>query len=202
MKTVAYARVSTQHQQLDAQISALKKYGYDYIYTEQESGRKTKRTQLDCALASLEAGDTFVIFKLDRLSRGTKHLLSLMEFFAERQINFVSIQNNIDTGTPMGKFFFTIMSASAEMEADLIRDRVISGLEAAKEKGVVLGRPPKNKNVENVIRQFNETNLSISKIAELNQVSRPTVYRYLKAYDIDYYHRSRKEPKNNDQDLT
>ncbi|WEG73577.1 recombinase family protein [Vagococcus intermedius] len=189
MKTIAYARISTHHQQLDAQISALQKYGYDQIYTEQESGRKTKRIQLNLALSSLEPGDTFVIFKLDRLSRGTKHLLELIDFFADNNINFVSIQNNIDTGTPMGKFFFTIMSAFAEMEADLIRERVISGLDAAKERGVTLGRPPKNKNKDHVIQQFLETNLSVARIAELNNVSRPTVYRYLKSHDIDYKNR-------------
>lgn len=195
MKTVAYARISTHHQQLDAQINALKKYGYDKIYMEQESGRKKKRTQLDLALQSLNPGDIFVIFKLDRLSRGTNHLLTLMEFFADNQISFVSIQNNIDTSTPMGKFFFTIMSAFAEMEADLIRERVMSGLEAAKEKGVVLGRPPKNKNIENVLRQFSETDLSITKIAELNQVSRPTVYRYLTSFGIDYKNRQPQQKK-------
>lgn len=69
MKTIGYARISISHQQLDAQINALTKYGCDKIFTEQESGRKTKRRQLDKAIASLEKGDTFVIFKLDRLSR-------------------------------------------------------------------------------------------------------------------------------------
>ncbi|ANZ99305.1 resolvase [Carnobacterium divergens] len=184
MKTIGYARISTSHQQLDAQINALTKYGCDKIFTEQESGRKTKRRQLDKAIASLEKGDTFVIFKLDRLSRGTKHLLSLMEFFNEAEINFVSIQNNIDTSTSMGKFFFTIMSAFAEMEAELIRERVLSGLEAAKEKGITLGRPIENKNLKTVIDQYMNTDLSITEIAKLNQISRPTVYNYLKRENI------------------
>lgn len=184
MKTIGYARISTSHQQLDAQINALTKYGCDKIFTEQESGRKTKRRQLDKAIASLEKGDTFVIFKLDRLSRGTKHLLSLMEFFNEAEINFVSIQNNIDTSTSMGKFFFTIMSAFAEMEAELIRERVLSGLEAAKEKGITLGRPIENKNLKAVIDQYMNTDLSITEIAKLNQISRPTVYNYLKRENI------------------
>lgn len=184
MKTIGYARISTSHQQLDAQINALTKCGCDKIFTEQESGRKTKRRQLDKAIASLEKGDTFVIFKLDRLSRGTKHLLSLMEFFNEAEINFVSIQNNIDTSTSMGKFFFTIMSAFAEMEAELIRERVLSGLEAAKEKGITLGRPIENKNLKTVIDQYMNTDLSITEIAKLNQISRPTVYNYLKRENI------------------
>lgn len=186
MKTIAYARISTQHQQLDAQITALNKYGYDRLYSEQESGRKTNRCELTKALESLEPGDTFVIFKLDRLSRGTKHLLQLMEFFDERNIEFVSIQNNINTKTPMGKFFFTIMSAFAEMEADLIRERVIAGLDAAKEKGVVLGRPATNRNIDTVIDDYSKQVYSISEIARRNNVSRPTVYRYLKLHNINY----------------
>lgn len=184
MKTVAYARVSTHHQQFDAQLNALNKYGYDQLYMEQESGRKTERQELNRALDNLEPGDTFIIFKLDRLSRGTKHLLQLMEYFDEQNIEFVSIQNNINTKTPMGRFFFTVMSAFAEMEADLIRERVISGLDAAKEKGIILGRPPINKNIDTVISDYLETSLSISEIARRNQVSRPTVYRYLRINNL------------------
>ncbi|MCO5422310.1 recombinase family protein [Enterococcus faecalis] len=184
MKIVGYARVSTTHQQLDSQIYALESFGCDIIFKEYESGRLNNRSQLSQALESLSPGDTFVIFKLDRLSRGTKHLLSLMEFFNENQINFISIQNNIDTSTSIGKFFFTIMSAFAEMEADLIRERVISGLQAAKENGVTLGRPVKNKNIEQVINQYLYTDKSITQIAIDNDISRPTVYRYLKTRNV------------------
>lgn len=184
MKIVGYARVSTTHQQLDSQIYALESFGCDIIFKEHESGRLNNRSQLSQALESLSPGDTFVIFKLDRLSRGTKHLLSLMEFFNENQINFISIQNNIDTSTSIGKFFFTIMSAFAEMEADLIRERVISGLQAAKENGVTLGIPVKNKNIEQVIDQYLYTDKSITQIAIENDISRPTVYRYLKTRNL------------------
>lgn len=184
MKIVGYARVSTTHQQLDSQIYALENFGCDIIFKEYESGRLSNRSQLSLALKSLSPGDTFVIFKLDRLSRGTKHLLSLMEFFTENQVNFISIQNNIDTTTSIGKFFFTIMSAFAEMEADLIRERVISGLQAAKENGVTLGRPVKNKNIYQVIDQYLHTDKSITRIALDNDISRPTVYRYLKRKNI------------------
>lgn len=159
---------------------ALKKYGCTKIYMETDSGRNKKRTELQKAINSLDRGDTLVIYKLDRLSRGTKHLLTLMEEFEKKGINFISLENNIDTSTSMGKFFFTIMSAFAEMEANLIRERVLSGVAAARAKGKVLGRPAQNKNIENVIKLYTETDLSISKIAEKNDISRPTVYRYLK----------------------
>ncbi|HFP6581203.1 TPA: recombinase family protein [Enterococcus faecalis] len=184
MKIIGYARISTNHQQLDSQILALEKYGCSKIYTETDSGRNKKRSVLQAALNDLNEGDTFVIYKLDRLSRGTKHLLTLMEEFEKKGINFISLENNIDTSTSMGKFFFTIMSAFAEMEADLIRERVLSGVAAARAKGKTLGRPAQNKNMETVIKQYTETNMSVSEIAEKNDISRPTVYRYLKINKI------------------
>ncbi|MBW9321987.1 recombinase family protein [Enterococcus casseliflavus] len=184
MKTIGYARVSTIHQQLDSQLNALKRFGCDEIFTEFESGRNIQRKELNRALHSLKSGDTFVIFKLDRLSRGTKHLLNLMEDFNDRGINFISIQNNIDTSTSMGKFFFTIMSAFAEMEAELIRERVKSGLEAAKANGKTLGRPTQNKHIDEVINDYLNTSLSVVAIAKKYNLSRPTVYKYLERRDI------------------
>lgn len=176
--------MSTSHQLLDSQLKALKDYGCTKIYTEFDSGRNTNRKELMLALDELEPGDTFVIFKLDRLSRGTKHLLSLMEDFHARGINFISIQNNIDTSTSMGKFFFTIMSAFAEMEAELIRERVLSGLDAAKANGKQLGRPPKNKQIDDIIHDYLYTNLPVTEISAKYDISRPTVYRYLKKNNI------------------
>lgn len=184
MKTIGYARVSTIHQQLDSQLNALSNYGCTKIFTEFDSGRNTHRRELKRALDSLESGDTFVIFKLDRLSRGTKHLLCLMEDFNDRGINFISIQNNIDTSTSMGKFFFTIMSAFAEMEADLIRERVLSGLEAAKANGKTLGRPLENKFIDEVIYDYLNTTKSVVDIAKKYNISRPTVYKYLERKKI------------------
>ncbi|WP_338350699.1 recombinase family protein [Enterococcus faecalis] len=184
MKIIGYARVSTAYQQFDSQINALEKYGCTQIFMEFDSGRNVKRKKLALALETLEPGDTFVIFKLDRLSRGTKHLLDLMEEFDKRNINFISIQNNIDTSTSMGKFFFTIMSAFSEMEAELIRERVLSGLEAAKANGKKLGRPPQNKFIEEVIHDYLYTSLSITNIAKKYNLSRPTIYNYLKKREI------------------
>ncbi|WP_343440770.1 recombinase family protein [Enterococcus faecalis] len=107
-----------------------------------------------------------------------------MEEFDKRNINFISIQNNIDTSTSMGKFFFTIMSAFSEMEAELIRERVLSGLEAAKANGKKLGRPPQNKFIEEVIHDYLYTSLSITNIAKKYNLSRPTIYNYLKKREI------------------
>uniref|UniRef100_UPI003D46C70C recombinase family protein n=1 Tax=Brochothrix campestris TaxID=2757 RepID=UPI003D46C70C len=180
MSIYGYARVSTREQNLDSQIYALKAYGCDYIYKEVQSGSLSKRNELEKVIDKLKKGDTLVIFKLDRLSRGTHHLLELMEFFKSNDIKFVSIQNNIDTSTSMGMFFFTIMGAFAEMERELIRERVYAGIAAARINGKNLGRPPINKNKELVIELYTSTDLSISYIARKAEVSRATVYRYLR----------------------
>ncbi|MFD1899436.1 recombinase family protein [Enterococcus termitis] len=179
MTVIGYMRVSTHHQKFDSQERALKKYGVDHIFKEYESGRKTSRSELDKALSLLKEGDTLVIFKLDRLSRGTKQLLTLLEEFNQKGIHFVSIQNNIDTSTAMGKFFFTVMSAFAEMEAELIRERVMAGLEVAKENGKRLGRPPKTQERELAIKMYQSHSFSVSEIAEKTRLSLPSVYKII-----------------------
>lgn len=151
LKTIGYARVITVHQQLDSQLNALKKYNCHKIYTEFESGRNTQRKELSKTLIALEPGDTFVIFKFDLLSRGTKHLLGSMEDSNDRNINFISTQNNIYTSISMDKFFFMIMSAFTEAEAEMIRKHVLSGLDAAEANGNTLDRLIENKNIDKLI---------------------------------------------------
>lgn len=184
MAIIGYMRVSTHHQKFDSQLSALTKYGVDYIYKEYESGCKNSRIQLKKALTSLNPGDTFVVFKLDRLARDTKKLLQLMETFDQEQIKFVSIQNNIDTSTPIGKFFFTIMGAFAEMEANLIRERVLSGLDAARENGTTLGRPVLTKKIETALNLYVESNEPVRKIATKCNLSASTVYNHIRKQHI------------------
>lgn len=180
MATIGYMRVSTQYQKFDSQEQALQEYGVDMIFKEHESGRKNCRTELKKAMAILQPGDTFVIFKLDRLARNTKQLLVLLERFNEQNINFVSIENNIDTSTPMGRFFFTIMGAFAEMEAELIRERIMAGLTAAKKKGVTLGRPPLVNQVNEAIDMYHNTDLTTDEISKHCGIAASTIYYHLK----------------------
>lgn len=184
MAIIGYMRVSTTHQKFDSQKTALEQYGVDRIYKEFESGTKKNRSELNKALASLEPGDTFVIFKLDRLARTTKQLLHLLEDFEKREIHFVSIQNHIDTSTPMGKFFFTVMGAFAEMEAALIRERVVAGLEAARENGKVLGRPTREVAANKAVELYTTTDMTVAEIAKQCDISVPTLYNYLNEYKI------------------
>lgn len=184
MAVIGYMRVSTHYQKFDSQQKALENYGVDIIYKERESGRKTVRSELNKALKKLKSGDTFVIFKLDRLARGTKQLLNLLEEFDKRNIHFVSIQNNIDTSTAMGRFFFTIMGAFAEMEAELIRERVLAGLEAAKKNGKQLGRPPRTREVEKAMYLYQNSTLSVPEIAKRCDLAIPTVYHHIKKRNL------------------
>lgn len=184
MATIGYMRVSTHQQKFDSQQKALEKYGVDQLFKEYESGRKSTRPQLNAALAALKPGDTFVIFKLDRLARGTQQLLRLLENFEQNNIKFVSIQNNIDTSTPMGRFFFTVMSAFAEMEAELIRERVLAGLEAARDNGKSLGRPTKTAEVQNAVAMYQESSLPVAEIARICDISVPSIYYHLNKQKI------------------
>lgn len=116
MAKIGYARVSTQDQSLDGQIDTLEEYGCERIFSEKASGRKTKRTELDKCLDYLREGDILVIYKLDRLGRTTKQLIELSQWFDENSIDLHIIDMNVSTKDAMGKMFFTMMSAFAELE--------------------------------------------------------------------------------------
>ncbi|WP_314067021.1 recombinase family protein [uncultured Vagococcus sp.] len=184
MAIYGYARISTTHQKFDSQAEALKAYGVDYIFTERESGLKESRPVLANLLETLQPGDTLVIYKLDRLARGTQHLLKLIDIFSNRDIKFVSLENHIDTSTPTGRLLFTIMGAFAEMETTLIRERVLAGLDAARKNGVKLGRPSPIKKIDRAIELYINSNLSVSEIISECQISGTTLYKYLHQRNI------------------
>jgi len=138
---IGYARVSTQDQNLDLQLDALKQAGCELLFTDTLSGAKAERPGLKDTLSHLRRDDTLVVWKLDRLGRTTKGLIDLVEQLKERGIGFKSLQDNIDTSTPMGQFFFVVFSAIAELERSMIREWSKAGLLAAKARGRKGGRP-------------------------------------------------------------
>ncbi|EEU9439444.1 recombinase family protein [Escherichia coli] len=138
-----YARVSTNHQDTELQLTALKSAGCEKIFEEHASGRKSNRPALKKLLRTLNAGDTLVVWKLDRLGRSMRNLVLLVDELRQRGIHFKSLTDSIDTSSPMGRFIFHIMSALAEMERELIVERTRAGLAAAREKGRIGGRRPK-----------------------------------------------------------
>ncbi|EEB1956756.1 helix-turn-helix domain-containing protein [Salmonella enterica] len=129
---IGYVRVSTNDQNTDLQRNTLNCAGCELIFEDKISGTKSERPGLKKLLRTLSEGDTLVVWKLDRLGRSMRHLVVLVEELRERGINFRSLTDSIDTSTPMGRFFFHIMGALAEMERELIVERTRAGLEAAR----------------------------------------------------------------------
>ena len=138
---VGYARVSTKEQNLELQVDALKDAQCEQVFTEVASGANTARPVLDDLLSRLRPGDVLVIWKLDRLGRSLKHLVTLTHELLERKIGLVSLNDPIDTTTAQGRLVFNIFAALAEFERDLIRERTQAGLQAARARGRKGGRP-------------------------------------------------------------
>ena len=160
-----YARVSTESQNLDRQIDALKRYGVNQIYNEKMTGTKRERPELVKMLDRMTEGDTVVIESLSRLGRSTKDLIELIEIFHSKGVNLVSLKESIDTNTPTGKLLFTLMSAIAQFERDVIADRTREGLKSARARGRIGGRPPINhENVKKAIKLYNTQQYSIKEI--------------------------------------
>lgn len=182
---IGYARVSTQDQKLALQRDALKKAGCERILTDKLSGNTTKRTGLDRALEQIREGDTLVVWKLDRLGRSLSHLVELVNDLKERQIGFRSLQENIDTTSGVGKLVFHIFASLAEFERDLIRERTMAGLESARARGKLGGRPKvmDAKKAAMARSMHQDKNLSVKEICSTLGISRTTFYRYLQAED-------------------
>lgn len=180
-KTYGYARVSTEDQSLDMQIDAFTKYGVDCVIEEKMSGAKKDRPKLTQMLSELKKGDKVVVYKLDRISRSTKQLIELVELFKEKGVEFVSIQDSIDTSTAMGNFFYTIMAGVAQLERDIISDRTKAGLEAARARGRLGGRPAANmEQVEQALTLYDSKKYTVPQITEMTGVSKTTLYKYVK----------------------
>ncbi len=178
-----YARVSTNTQITDRQIDALREYGVDEIFEEKVSGTKKSRPQLNLLLNKLRAGDTLVVYELKRLGRNTKQLLALAEDFQANGVEFVSLTENIDTTTPMGRFVFTTWCALAQLDRDIISENTKSGLASARARGRVGGRKPHDKKkVETALKMYFSNEFSIKEITAATGLSKQSIYDYLHKY--------------------
>jgi DNA invertase Pin-like site-specific DNA recombinase len=183
---VAYIRVSTSEQNPARQKEMIMNYGIpeERIYCEKISGKNMDRPVLKKMLGALRANDTVVVASLDRLGRNTRDLLNLIEEFNKKKVRFVSLKENIDTSTPTGKFFLTIMAAIAEMEYATIRERQQAGIKLAKQEGRMNGRPRvKEDNFEAHYQQYKRGQITITQAAKLSNISRATFYRRMKEYE-------------------
>jgi DNA invertase Pin-like site-specific DNA recombinase len=183
---IGYARVSTNEQNLDLQQDALLKAGVNSknLYTDKITGTKQDRPGLKAALSHLRGGDTFVVWRLDRLGRSLKHLIETVTALQQQQIAFKSITENIDTSTATGQLVFHIFGALAEFERNLIKERTTAGLHAARERGRTGGRPkPKGyaSKVAMAKKLYADKVNSIEDICNTLRISRATLYRYLNA---------------------
>lgn len=189
MKNMAlYLRTSTAKQStgLESQERAIKTFckskGINKfsIYSDFGiSGVKASRPELDRMMNDARDGkiDTVIVYSFSRFARSTKHLLDALEEFRKLNVNFISITENVDTSTPMGKALFTIISAISQLERELISERVKNGLDNAKAKGKQLGR--KRTRNSKLIRELHKQKLSYRKIAEFARCSIATVHREL-----------------------
>lgn len=177
-----YARVSTKDQNLDAQLDALSAARCDKIVTEKVSGSAAKeRPELDRLVENLREGDVLVVYKLDRLGRSTFKLLGLTEELQQRGVEFVSLKDQIDTTSAIGKAMFRMLAVLAEMERELIVERTQAGLKAARKRGRVGGRPRVDKTaVDRALKLYETREYSVSEITELTGISKATLYRRLK----------------------
>lgn len=138
---LGYARVSTLEQDPALQHDALQAAGVQRVFTDHASGALTERPQLAAVLEQLRPGDTLVVWRLDRLGRSTSHLIQTVSALEERGIGFASLTEAIDTTTPAGRLLFGVLASLAAFERDLIRERTMAGLAAARARGKVGGRP-------------------------------------------------------------
>ena len=178
---VAYARVSTDGQTLDAQQTALREAGATRLFAEKQSGAKTDRAALARCIASLEPGDTLLVTKLDRLARSTRDLLNTLAAVAERGASFRSLGDGwADTSTPHGKLVVTVLGGLAEFGRHLILSRTAEGRSRARSRGIKFGRKPKltkhqqaeararlaqGETLVEIARSYNVSHMTISRLA-------------------------------------
>lgn len=180
---VGYARVSTQDQKPALQLDALKAVGCEKVFVEKASGAQRERPEMKAALDYMRAGDTLVVWKLDRLARSMKQLIETVEMLEGQGIGFRSLTEAIDTTTAGGKLVFHIFGALAEFERSIIRERTRAGLDAAKARGRRGGRPPKltEKDLTVARAMLAEASITVEDVAKRLGVSPATLYRHLPA---------------------
>ena len=185
-RLIGYARVSTDDQVLSLQIDSLLQHGggkCEHLFCDKLSGVKTDRPGLLLCQESLRPGDTLLVWRLDRLGRSLRHLVTMIEDLKEREIGFRSISDGIiDTTTPSGELLFHVFSALAQFERRLIQERTKAGLAATRARGCKGGRPPLDPTSPRVVlaqKLFRDKSNSIDDICDTFKISRTTLYKYV-----------------------
>lgn len=176
-----YARVSTYKQNLDYQIDILKNNNCDIIITEKRSAGN-KQVELNNLIKNIQENDSLVVVKLDRLCRSQAALSNILKNLKDKKVNLISVKENINTDSIFGELFLNILMVLAEFERDNIRENTKNGLEAAKLRGRIGGRPRKSSkdNIKEMKDLYNSKKVTVEKICERFNISKPTLYRNLK----------------------
>ena len=182
---VGYARVSTAKQDLSSQLDALTEAGCERIFSDVGSGKNPSRPGYKEMMSFVREGDQIVVFALDRLGRTATQLHSFLAELDERRIGFSCLTEGIDTTTPAGRLLYSVLAAVSEMEHALLQERVQSGLEAARKRGRIGGRPRVDQEaVRLAMHYYQHTDKSITEISSITGLKRSTIYAYKKAMEI------------------
>jgi DNA invertase Pin-like site-specific DNA recombinase len=178
---IGYARVSTQDQNPALQLDALKEAGCEKTFTEKASGAQRDRPELKDALGFMRKGDTLVVWKLDRLARSLKQLITTVEDLESQGIGFRSLTESIDTTTSGGRLIFHIFASLAEFERSVIRERTKAGLQAAHARGRLGGRPPalSQEDLAAAKALLRDPAITVEQVAKRLGVAPSTLYRHL-----------------------
>jgi DNA invertase Pin-like site-specific DNA recombinase len=178
---IGYSRVSTTDQNPDSQKDALNRAGVDQLFIERFTGTKASRPEWDQVKKILRKGDTLVVTRLDRLGRSSKDLLEIGEWLQSKGVELEAVEQPINTSTPEGRMFFTILAAFAQFERDLIVARTRDGLAAARARGRTGGRKSalSPMQIDAVRNLYEGGETTVAEIAKAFKVSRPTIYRAL-----------------------
>lgn len=175
---IAYARVSTEQQELTRQLDALKAYGYDKLIQEKYTGTKKDREGLNKLLDTVRTGDTVVVESISRLGRNTIDILTIIEDLDKQGINFISLKENIDSNTPTGKAMLGMIAVISQLERDLIAQRTKEGLQAVKARGVKLGRPSVDSDkVKIALKMYDSGEYSVKEIIATVGISQGKLYK-------------------------
>ncbi|RYC70016.1 recombinase family protein [Spirosoma sordidisoli] len=182
---IGYARANSEDQTLSLQVDALKTAGCEKIFREKVSVARAERPELNKMLGQIRAGDTVVIWKLDRLGHSMKHLVGLVTEFKNRAVEFRSLKESIDTSSAVGNCIFHLFSSLAELERDLIRERTNAGLSAARQRGRVGGRrrgitPDLMKKGPTAKLLYESKTVGVDELSRQLGISKPTLYKLLK----------------------
>jgi DNA invertase Pin-like site-specific DNA recombinase len=181
MATIGYARVSTEGQELTAQLEQLNGAGVDKIFKEKASGVKQDRPQLAAMLDHLREGDTVIVCKLDRIARSTKHLLEIVETLEARKVSFKVLNINLDTSTPTGKLMLSMLASIAQFEREMMLERQREGIRIAKDAGRYQGRKATARALSDKALELLAQGKTKQVVADELQIGIASVYRIAKA---------------------